>query len=436
MVKVCVFGLWHLGSVTAAGLSSLGYEVIGCDEDKNIISELDNGRAPLFEPNLDSFLLRGISDGRLRFTTQVELAAMDVQILWVTFDTPVDNEDVADVEFVINKIKEIIQTLSSGTIIFISSQLPVGSVARLERFANQTCSTKNLKFACLPENLRLGNALNIFLDPDRLVVGVRSQEDRLLIEPLLLPITSKIEWMSVESAEMTKHAINAFLATSVTFANELASICEVVGADAKEVERGLKTESRIGSKAYLSPGGPYAGGTLARDIDFLESVSSDQHLDIELIPSVRRSNESHKNWVKRKLIENFPAIKCTKILVWGLAYKPGTDTLRRSLSVELIDWMLDREVDVRVFDPVVKVLPAHWAGRVNCCSDATEDIELVEVLIVGTEWPVFKDEIKKSLEVLNPNLLVIDANRFLQKTLIGSDLKYLAVGSKMKNLGK
>ena len=235
-MKVCVQGLWHLGSVTAACLATAGHEVVGLDADQKTIDGLSRGEASLFEPGLDTLVQAGVASGALRFTTSIADAAAGAEVLWVTFDTPVDDDDRADIEFVANQVKNVLPALADGTVVLISSQMPVGSIRKLESFVRENLPNKRLSFACSPENLRLGKALDVFLKPDRIVVGVRSEDDRKKLEKLLLPITGSLEWMSVESVEMTKHAINAFLATSVTFANEIASICEMVGADAKEVE--------------------------------------------------------------------------------------------------------------------------------------------------------------------------------------------------------
>jgi UDPglucose 6-dehydrogenase len=428
-MRVCVQGLWHLGSVTAACLASVGHDVVGLDYNEKITSSLNEGIAPLFEPGLNSLIAEGIQSARLQFTSDMASACKDADVLWVTFDTPVDDDDVADVNFVLNQIKSAVMLLSNGALVLVSSQLPVGSIAALENFAKAIAPNKHIAFASSPENLRLGNALNVFLHPDRIIVGARSTEDRIALEKLLLPITEKIEWMSVESAEMTKHAINAFLATSVTFANEIAAICELVGADAKEVERGLKSESRIGPKAYLSPGGAFAGGTLARDIEFLGKISQDRQLATPLLSSVRLSNDAHKKWVQRKLLERFPDLSGTQVSIWGLTYKAGTDTLRRSLSVELVDWLLDRGAQVQVYDPVVKELPIHWKARVKKCVTPLDNLRGVKVLVVGTEWPEFKDSARRLPEFADADLLVVDVNRHLQGSLEGANLGYLSVGS-------
>lgn len=432
-MRVCVQGLWHLGSVTAACLASVGHEVAGLDSDQAVISSLNEGNAPLFEPDLNPLIAEGIQSGRLRFTSDIANACKDAEVLWVTFDTPVDEDDVADIDFVLNQVKAAVMLLSDVALVLVSSQLPVGSIAVLENFAKEMEPNKHISFASSPENLRLGKALNVFLHPDRIIVGTRTAEDRITLGKLLSPITEKIEWMSVESAEMTKHAINAFLATSVTFVNEIAAICELVGADAKEVERGLKSESRIGPKAYLSPGGPFAGGTLARDIEFLGKISQDRQLVTPLLSSVRPSNDAHKKWVQRKLLERFPDLSDIRVSIWGLTYKAGTDTLRRSLSVELVDWLLEQGAQVQVYDPAVKELPVNWANRVKKCVSALENLEETQALVVGTEWPEFKDEARRLPEVTNSNLLIIDANRHLQESVGEMAITYLSVGSRQSN---
>ena len=242
--------------------------------------------------------------------------------------------------------------------------------------------------------------------------------------------------MSVESAEMTKHAINAFLATSVTFANEIAAICELVGADAKEVERGLKTDARIAPKAYVSPGGPFAGGTLARDIAFLGIESQTHQLVTPLLSAVRPSNDEHKHWVRRKLQQQFGKLSGITVAIWGLTYKPGTDTLRRSLAVELCDWLLKQGAKVRIYDPAVKQLPEHWAGKVSRCTTALDAVTDANALVVGTEWPEFKQSASSLSAKAQPGLMVVDANRHLQAQVQQSGFNYVAVGSSTMVGGK
>ena len=428
-MKVCVQGLWHLGTVTAAGLASVGHEVTGLDEDAATVDNLAQGIAPLFEPGLDDLLQTGIANDKMKFSTSPIQALEGAEVLWVAFDTPVDDEDQADVAFVQGRIQMVMPFLPDGAVILISSQMPVGSISKLESFARQNLPAKNLSFACSPENLRLGKALEVFLKPDRIVVGTRNERTRQIIEKLLSPITDKVEWMSVESAEMTKHAINAFLAISVTFANEIAAICELVGADAKEIERGLKTEARIGPKAYVSPGGPFAGGTLARDIGFLSIESQAHQLVTPLLSAVRPSNDEHKNWVRRKLQHQFGVLSGVTVAIWGLTYKPGTDTLRRSLAVELCEWLLKQGAKVCVYDPAVKQLPEPWDGKVTHSTTALEAVVDADALVVGTEWPEFRQSALDLCARAKPGLVVVDANRYLQAQVLPYGFNYVAVGS-------
>jgi UDPglucose 6-dehydrogenase len=435
-MRVCVQGLWHLGSVTAACLASSGHDVSGLDADTATIDKLKLGKAPLFEPGLDDLLQAGIDQSRLHFNSNPAQALAGAEVLWVAFDTPVDDDDQADVAFVLDQVQLALPHLAHGAVVLVSSQMPVGSVRKLETFARQSLLGKKLEFACSPENLRLGKAIEVFSNPDRIVVGVRTVRAREVLQKLLAPITDRVEWMSVESAEMTKHAINAFLATSVTFANEIAAICELVGADAKEVERGLKTEARIGPKAYLSPGGPFAGGTLARDIEFLGIESRAHHLVTPLLSAVRPSNDEHKHWVQRKLLQQFGSLGAVTIAVWGLTYKPGTDTLRRSLAVELCNWLLLQGASVRAYDPEVKEIPQRWSGRLTRHATALEAVSGADALVVGTEWPVLRQSAAELAAHAKSTLVVVDANRHLQAQLARTDrIKYIAVGTPLQGGG-
>ncbi|CAN5372343.1 UDP-glucose/GDP-mannose dehydrogenase family protein [soil metagenome] len=427
-MKVCVLGLWHLGCVTAAGVSSRGHSVVGLDFDDEVVGELARGRPPISEPGLAEAIAAGIDAGSLRFSTDPAVAA-EVDALWIAYDTPVDEDDVADTEYVFTRFRHVLPSLRADAVVMVSSQLPVGSIRRLEEIVAREKPGSAFDFASIPENLRLGGALKVFLEPDRLIVGVRTLAARARLEALLGTITPRIEWMSVESAEMTKHAINSFLATSVAFANEIASICESVGADAKEVERGLKTESRIGPKAYLSPGAAFAGGTLARDIAYLTTIASGVELKTPLLGSVKVSNDEHKGWARRVLLREVPDLEGAVIAVWGLTYKPGTDTLRRSGSVELCDWLLTQGATVRVHDPVVKNLPPHWSGKVVRVASALEALAGAAALVVGTEWPEYRELPADALASAAATVPIIDANRFLSRIAVPAGLRIIAVGS-------
>src|ERR1700694_6006164 len=299
-MNICVLGLWHLGTVTAACLAAHGHTVTALDFDPDVIENLQHGKAPVFEPGLDDLITQGLQANTLKFTTDAQ-SVTRAEIVWIAYDTPVDEDENADIDYVMERATRIFPYLEPGALVLISAQLPVGSTQQLEQLYSAAYPDRKVTFGYSPENLRLGKAISVFTQPDRVVVGLRAEADRPRVQTLLKPFTEHIEWMSVESAEMTKHALNAFLAVSVVFANEIATLCEAVGADAKEVERGLKSEARIGPKAYLGPGAAFAGGTLARHIQFLSRLGETYSLHTSLLSSVKTSNDAHKNWVIRKL---------------------------------------------------------------------------------------------------------------------------------------
>lgn len=378
-MKIAVCGLWHLGSVIAGCLASVGHQVVGYD---------DSSAEPRpSEPGLQE-LLRAV-----RFTADRADALRGAEVVWIAWDTPVDEDDRADVDFVIARAESLFEFLEEGTLVVVSSQLPVGSVARLER----RCP-RSVHFACAPENLRLGKAIEAFTHADRFVIGTRDHADRARLEAVLAPFGRPIEWMSVESAEMTKHALNAFLATSVAFINEIAVVCEQHGADARDVARALKSDPRIGLRAYLNPGAAFAGGTLARDVQFLAPRSP-------MMAAVKASNDRHRDWTRTKLLDILGALRGKTIALWGLTYKPGTDTLRRSDAVALARWLAGEGARARAHDPAVRAVPDDVP--VTLCASPDEALRGSDALVVATEWPAYRDT------AIPPGTIVIDANGFL-----------------------
>lgn len=429
-MKVCVYGLWHLGCVTAACLAERGHTVTGLDPDGAVVARLQTGKAPLFEPGLDELLQKNLANGRLRFTTEAAPAVQDCAVVWVTFDTPVNEQDEADTAFVHQKVVELLPLLPAGALVLLSSQMPVGSVARLEAQAQTDAPGRGLRFACSPENLRLGQAIKVFTEPDRIIAGCRTPADRETLRELFAPITDKVEWMGVESAEMTKHAINSFLALSVCFINEIATLCERYGADAGEVARGLKTEARIGPKAYLSPGGAFAGGTLARDVAFLSQMGEAAGVGVQLIRAIRASNDTHRTWALQRLRELWDGqLAGQRVAVWGLTYKPGTDTLRRSSSVELCRQLAAAGAIIQAFDPAITALPAELATSIRLCATAEAALEGAQALVLATPWPAFRQVPAAAIARALQGGLVLDADRFLAQQLAGEGaLKYVTVG--------
>ena len=426
-MRVVVYGLWHLGSVTAACLARAGHQVAGLDPDPQVIADLRRGQPPLHEPGLPELLAAGLADKHLSFSCDPSQALAHADVLWVTFDTPVNEQDEADVAFVRARLEEVRDALKPGTLVLISSQVPVGFTRALQR----DWSEKRLRFAYSPENLRLGKAIDVFCHPERVILGIEGEGDRERLTELFAPFCSRLEWMSLESAEMTKHALNAFLATSVTFINELSRLCEEVGADAKEVERGLKSEGRIGPRAYLSPGAAFAGGTLARDLRFLVRRALDRDVKTPLLQGVLTSNEVHKNWVRERVDHLLRGIAQPVVAVLGLTYKPGTSTLRRSSAVELCRWLHDRGVQVRGHDPAVYALPPELNRVMELTPGPLDALNGAHLAVIATEWPSFRGLRAMDVNARMRLARVIDPNHFLADVL-GDDprIHYFATGKR------
>lgn len=426
-MRIGVLGLWHLGSVTAACLAEAGHDVVGLERDRTALAGLCEGRAPLSEPGLDALLSAGLAAGRLSFAHPDEAAQAlaGIELLWVAFDTPVDEQDHADVGFVRAELERVKGALRPGTLVLISAQVPVGFSRALEL----DWAGLGLRFAVSPENLRLGKALDAFRRAERTVVGVRDAQDRARLELLFQPFAQHIEWMSVESAEMSKHALNAFLATSVTFINELARLCERLGADAKEVERALKSEPRIGPRAYLGPGAAFAGGTLARDLRYLQGFGKQLGLETPLVDGVLQSNARHASWLREKVEARLGGLEHPIVALLGLTYRPGTSTLRRSASVELAQALHARGVSVQAHDPAVSALPAELEPALHLCPSAEQALAGADLAVIATEWPEYRALPAEAFVKAMRRPCVVDQGWFLAASLAdAAGLTYLAPG--------
>lgn len=427
-MKVNVIGLGHLGCVTAAGLAEVGLSVLALDPDETTIQKLQQNRTKFQEPNLIELMNQHVLKKNLKFSNS--LADLDdATVTWFTFDTPLDENGIANTHTIFENIRLILPHLHQSTLIIISSQVPVGFTKLLSEYSNNNHPSKNYRFAYSPENLRLGNALDIFMHPDRIVVGIQNEPDKEKIQELLKPITQNILWMSLESAEMTKHAINGFLATSVIFINELATLCEKVGANVTEVEQGLKTEERIGPKAYLRPGGAIAGGTLLRDINYLIKISEERNLSTPLLSSLLESNQQHKRWTLNKLNESLKNLKHKTITSLGLTYKAGTHLIEGSLAIDTCKWLAEKGAIVNAYDPACKELP-QALSFINLKTNLAEALEIADAILISTDWPEFLSLTAEDLMKNITKPLVIDPHGFLKSNAFTKDsrIQYVSLG--------
>ena len=426
-MKVAVAGLWHLGSVTSACVAKAGIETIGIDRDSQVVARLNDGEPPLFEPGLAELVEQGRQAGLLSFTTDATAVA-DAEMLWICYDTPVDDDDRADVDAVVGWSESLFPHLRDGAVVLVSAQLPVGTVARLERSFAAVANGRHVDFACSPENLRLGRAIGVFLDPGRIVIGVRNDSAREKLAPLLTKFCQNLMWMNVESAEMVKHALNGYLALSITFTNELAVIAERIGANAADVERALRSDPRIGPNAYVKAGPAFAGGTLARDVQFLSSIAEQQGLQAPLIDSIIASNRAHGQWSLDQLRRKLAPLRGKAIAVLGLSYKPGTDAIRRSSSIELVRELLGEGAIVTAYDPAVRTLPGELDAAVTLAKDARDALRNAAAVVVATEWPEFRELNADDFTQRMDGRLILDPAAFLTSIRNHPDLTVLSIG--------
>lgn len=425
-MKICVVGLWHLGSVVSASLASLGHEVTAVD-DAAVVEALRKGRLPVHEPGLADLISQELSSGRLRYDTNVRAAVAWSEILWVTIDTPVDEDDRPNHEAVMVKTLACMTSMREGGVILISSQVPVGWTHELAR-RHEKSGGRRVKFAYSPENLRLGSGLETFRDAERFVVGVDDIAARVPLQSLFDSFAGEKLWMSVLSAEMTKHALNAFLALSITFINEIATLCESSGADVRQVERGLKSDRRIGPRAYLKAGGSFGGGTLARDLRVLGDLSRKCGVPPGVVAAVLGSNDRHKGWVLSRLARRYPDLRGIVVSVLGLAYKPGTDAVRRSPSVELCRALAERGALVRAYDPLISRFPEPTPTGVSLFSELEDALSGSDALVLATPSQAIVQGDPKTLLRLMRRSVVLDPNRLWESCASEVGVEYESVG--------
>jgi UDPglucose 6-dehydrogenase len=385
-MKIAVCGLWHLGTVTAACLAE-HFTVTAHDADPAVTAALREGRPAVSEPGLAELVAAGLASGRLKPEADLAAALRGARVVWLAYDTPVDADDEADVPAVLERARACFPHLEDGAVFLVSSQLPVGSTAALAAEFRALRPGADVGFAYSPENLRLGGALAAFRGQARVVLGVSRPGDAEVLAGLWAPWKTPTLAVRVESAEMAKHALNGFLGLSVAYANELARLCETLGADAAEVERALKSEPRVGPKAYLKPGAAFAGGTLARDLVFLGSLGTKRGRPMLLAEAALAANAAHRAWPYEALRAGLGGLAGKTVALWGLAYRPGTDTLRRSAALELAARLTAEGARVRAWDPLVGALPDGSGALLT--EDAAAALDGADALAVFQAHPAF-----------------------------------------------
>jgi len=427
--KICVVGIWHLGSIVSACLADAGYQVIAVDRDHERVEKLNQGVAPLYEPSLDQLLRRNVELKRLSFTTDLKSAVKNVRYVLITFDTPVDTQDEVDISEVLDTCRNLAEDLENDSIIIVSSQVPVGTCDEIKSIIKERNSSLEFDVAYTPENLRLGQAIECFRNPDRIIIGADRDSTMDMVEQLFSVIPARKLRMSLRSAEMTKHALNTFLATSISFINEIANLCDEVGADAMEVSEGLRTDQRIGKKAPLHPGLGFSGGHLARDLKVLRGLGKKFGYETHLIDGVLKVNEEQTKSVVRKLERILGSLRGLSIGVLGLTYKPDTSTLHRSAALEIIRDLVDKGAVVKAHDPRAAPEEIQLYKGFKYCKDPYEVAENSDALVMVTEWPEYRQLDFDLIRTKMKRPILFDAKNMLDDRLLTEKgFKYLGIG--------
>ena len=430
MARIGLIGLWHLGTVAAAGLASLGHSVRATDPDAGTIAALRRNEPPVFEPGLAEAVAREQAAGRLEFVISIAEAVEGAEAVYVTFDTPVDEHDRSDLAPILGAVDAIVRSaerIPSGVLIVVMSQVPAGTLAQLAAQLGEAAAL-DARVIYQPENLRLGRALETFLTPDFLVVGAADPDDAQEFLRLYTGISTHALPMSWESAELSKHAVNAFLASSISFANEVADLAEVTGADVREVMQVLRRDRRIGPQAFLDPGPGFSGGTLARDVQTLRGLGARASLPTRLLDAALEVNRGRLARLTERVAGACGGLRGATIALLGLTYKPGTSTLRRSASLEFAARLTRAGAHVRAHDPQVHAPTPETIG-VTLAADPYEAAQAADAVVLMTPWPEFRALDFARLRASLARPVLVDAHNFLDRSAAGAaGLAYWGVG--------
>lgn len=428
--KIGVVGLWHLGETYSAGLAELGHDVVGIDADTKVVEGLSKGIPPLAEPKLAELIAAHEAAGNLSYSADFS-KLNDRNVVWFTVDTPVNDDDEAQTGVVLDAIKNAMPHFADGVLVVVSSQIPVGTSAEIIVLIKKERPGLSFDYAYSPENLRLGDAMKCFMEPGRVVVGAASAAALAKAKDIFSKLNAETVSMSPASAEMAKHTLNAFLATSISFTNDIADLCEQYGADVEAVAKALKSDPRVGPKAYLFAGLGFSGGTLGRDLRAMMNAGADRNVDVPVITSVFLKNKSRNAVVERRLLKELGEVKGKTFAMFGVTYKAGTSTLRRSQPLEIEKSLRDAGAVFHLYDPLAKadevsaITPSPFS---NNPYDAARGVDAVLVLTPSKD---FKDLDFAKIRSITKGPLLFDTCNILcdkEEVIREAGFNYISIG--------
>jgi UDPglucose 6-dehydrogenase len=422
-MKILVVGTGYVGLVTGTCLAETGALVYCIDIDKKKIDNLNKGILPIYEPGLDEIVGRNADKERLFFTTDLGGNIDGAEAVFIAVGTPPGEDGSADLNHVIAVAREIGRTLTGYTVVVTKSTVPVGTARKVREAIQQELGKRGADIpfdvASNPEFLKEGNAVDDFMKPDRIVIGVESVRAEKVLERLYKPFLLNghpLIFMDITSSEMTKYAANAMLATKISFINDIANLCEIVGADINHVRRGIGSDPRIGNK-FIYPGIGYGGSCFPKDVKALIRTAGDFGYDLRLLDAVERVNNDQKHVVTKKIMAHFGGdVKGKKFAVWGLSFKPGTDDMREAPSLVLIGDLLGAGATVVAYDPVaMNEAKAHYLGdRIGYAGDMYEAAIGADALVLVTEWNEFRIPNYKVLDRLMNGKVLFDGRNIFE----------------------
>jgi len=434
-MKIAVIGTGYVGLVTGTCLAETGNDVICVDINERKVQKMQNGEVPIYEPGLDLLFHRNIEQGRLTFTTILADAIKDAQIIFMALPTPPGGDGAADLSYILGAAKDISKLITEYKIIVNKSTVPVGTADKVKAVFTENTNVE-VDVVSNPEFLREGVAVDDFMKPDRVVLGTRSEKAKKLMAELYGPYVRQgnpILFMDERSSELTKYAANSFLATKITFMNEIANLCELVGADVDAVRKGIGSDDRIG-KRFLFPGVGYGGSCFPKDVQALVRSSDDYQYDFQILKSVMEVNEKQKTILVNKLLRYYKGdIKGKHFALWGLAFKPETDDIREAPALYIIDALVENGATVTVFDPEAMDNVKQTIGdKVSYAKNQYEALENADALLIATEWSVFRNPDFDKIDSALKNKVVFDGRNLydLQK-MIDLGYYYNSIGRKL-----
>lgn len=441
-MNIAVVGTGYVGLVSGACFAEMGLNVTCVDIDARKIEMLNKGQIPIYEPGLESIVSKNYKANRLRFTTDLETVINNVTILFIAVGTPSDENGNADLTAVYSVAKTIASSMDDYLLIVTKSTVPVGTTTKIKQKIYEGLQERNLghitfDVASNPEFLKEGAAISDFMSPDRVVVGIENDRAKGLMTKLYRPFllnNFRVYFMDILSAEMTKYASNAMLATRISFMNDIANLCELLSADVSMVRRGVGSDTRIG-KSFLYPGAGYGGSCFPKDIKALIKTAKDNGYKMRILEAVEAVNESQKEVLFNKLYDYFKGqLDGITVAVWGLSFKPGTDDMRYAPSKVLINRLLEHQVKVRVYDPVaIDVATTHFGDKVEYANDIYDAANNADAIILVTEWKEFRLPNWSVLAKVMRKRFVIDGrNIYNHKELKSKGFTYTCIGKGIK----